>query len=234
MTRAQRRAGLLLRPGRIGSGRHVSRPTGGSRAGYRPVGGALIYGALLLFLFFISNQADGVFSRRCVSGGARGMGGRGFRGAHHLSVHRLSRRAAGARCRGRQIANPASRRFGMNLGMLIFGWILVGSALRARQSGAGRSSMNVICAFGMRRAASRNGLMSMMMIGLIVLLCSLPEQSRSWMRPLMVGNSLVGLLIARTLAENIYSGGALPTRTRDERHRGSQPDPRTFASSAAN
>jgi hypothetical protein len=42
------------------------------------------------------------------------------------------------------------------------------------------------------------------MIGLIVLLCSLPEQSRSWMRPLLVGNTLVGLLIARALAENIY------------------------------
>ena len=42
------------------------------------------------------------------------------------------------------------------------------------------------------------------MMGFVVLLAFLPELSRSWMRPLIVGIALVGLLIARALAENIH------------------------------
>jgi hypothetical protein len=43
------------------------------------------------------------------------------------------------------------------------------------------------------------------MIGLVVMLATMPEHARGWMRPLIVGNALIGLLIARQLAESIYT-----------------------------
>ena len=43
---------------------------------------------------------------------------------------------------------------------------------------------------------------------------ALPERPDTWLRPLIAANVLVGLLIAKTLAENVYTVLALPSRTR--------------------
>jgi hypothetical protein len=47
--------------------------------------------------------------------------------------------------------------------------------------------------------------MSMLIIGLIVLLAWSPETAQRWMRPLIIGNALIGLLIVKTLSENVYA-----------------------------
>ena len=49
------------------------------------------------------------------------------------------------------------------------------------------------------------GFMASVMIGLVVLLALLPDESRAWMRPAIVGSVLIGLLIVNTLAESIYT-----------------------------
>jgi hypothetical protein len=58
-----------------------------------------------------------------------------------------------------------------------------------------------------QRAASRAGssLMSVIIIGLISALALQPERLGPWLRPLIVANALVGLLIANTLTENVYA-----------------------------
>ena len=43
--------------------------------------------------------------------------------------------------------------------------------------------------------------MAVLIIGLISALATLPELFSPWLRPLSVANALVGLLIAKTLAE---------------------------------
>jgi hypothetical protein len=58
-----------------------------------------------------------------------------------------------------------------------------------------------------QRAASRagSGIMSVAIIGLISALAIQPELLSPWLRPLIVANVLVGLLIANTLTENVYT-----------------------------
>ena len=43
------------------------------------------------------------------------------------------------------------------------------------------------------------------LVWLVVALVTLPEQSRTWLRPYIAANVLIALLIARTLLENIYT-----------------------------
>ena len=47
--------------------------------------------------------------------------------------------------------------------------------------------------------------MAVLIIGLIAALATQPERCAPWLRPLIVANVLVGLLVARALAENVYS-----------------------------
>ena len=58
-----------------------------------------------------------------------------------------------------------------------------------------------------QRAAGRAGsaLMSVLIIGMIFALVVQPERLVPWLRPLIVANVLVGLLIANTLTENVYA-----------------------------
>jgi hypothetical protein len=48
-----------------------------------------------------------------------------------------------------------------------------------------------------------DGTTTLSVIGLVVAPVSLPEYSRTWLRPLIVASVLMALLIARTLVENI-------------------------------
>jgi hypothetical protein len=203
MTRTQRRAGLLCVLTALGAAGMFLGPGRVLGLDVGAFGGALLYGALLLFLIFVAHQADGVFFEDAALAEREAWVDAVF--VALISCQFLGFLAAlpGLGPLADQISNPVSRRFGMNLGMFMFGWILAGSVLRAHNREPVTLDERDL---RIRHAAGRfaNGLMSTMMIGLIVLLCSLPEQSRSWMRPLLVGNTLVGLLIARALAENIY------------------------------
>jgi hypothetical protein len=58
-----------------------------------------------------------------------------------------------------------------------------------------------------QHAAERvaSGLMAMQMLGLVAALAVAPQLFSTWMRPLIVGNVLIGLLIAKTLTQNVYT-----------------------------
>jgi cytochrome b561 len=98
----------------------------------------------------------------------------------HLSKHSEEALPAEAD----QLSNSASRPFGVNLGMLIVGWIVVSGVLRSGNRDAVELDERDL---RMQRAASRAG------SGLMTLL--------------IVANVLVGLLIANTLVENLYIVG---------------------------
>jgi hypothetical protein len=57
-----------------------------------------------------------------------------------------------------------------------------------------------------QHAAGRvgSGLMAMLIIGLVAALALRPDYLAPWLRPLIVANALVGLLIAKTLTENVW------------------------------
>jgi hypothetical protein len=46
---------------------------------------------------------------------------------------------------------------------------------------------------------------SLLIVWLVVTLVTLPEHSRTWLRPLAAANVLIALLIARKLVANIYA-----------------------------
>jgi hypothetical protein len=58
-----------------------------------------------------------------------------------------------------------------------------------------------------QHAADRmaNGLMATLMLAAVVALATAPQIFAGWMRPLIVANLLIGLLIAKTLTENVYT-----------------------------
>lgn len=103
-----------------------------------------------------------------------------------------------------RIVNPASRRFAINLGLLLSGWIVVSGLLRAQNAEAvelDERDLRIEHAAG--RVAS--GLMAAMMVGLVVVLASFPDPLRPMMRPLIVASALIGLLLASAIAQNLYS-----------------------------
>ena len=58
-----------------------------------------------------------------------------------------------------------------------------------------------------QHAADRagSGLMALLIVALIAALATQPELLAPWLRPLIVANALIGLLIAKTLTENVYT-----------------------------
>jgi hypothetical protein len=46
--------------------------------------------------------------------------------------------------------------------------------------------------------------MTVLMLGMVVALAIAPQKLGAWMRPQIVANLLIGLLIANTLTENVY------------------------------
>ena len=102
-----------------------------------------------------------------------------------------------------QISNSASRPLAVNLGMLIFGWIVFAGVVRSGNREAVELDERDL---RIQHAAIRagRGLMAVSIIGLIAALAIRPEVLAPWLRPLIVANVLVGLLIAGTLTENVY------------------------------
>ena len=111
-----------------------------------------------------------------------------------------------------ELANSASRPFAFHLGMLIVGWIVLNGVVRSGyREGVALDERDLRIA----RAASRagSGVMTALMVGLIVALATISGLLVPWLRPLIVANVLIGLLIANALTESAY----LVVRYRRER-----------------
>ena len=167
------------------------------------IASAVLYAALWMLAIHVAKHSEAAFPEHVSPAERQAWVAVVF--VSLIACHYLNFLAAlpGLGAEADRISNPASRSFGINLGMLIFGWVVASGALRAQKSEPVELDERDL---RIQHVAGRfaHGLMAMMMLGLIALLALLPDQSRTWMRPLVVGNVLLGLLLARTLAENIH------------------------------
>jgi hypothetical protein len=103
-----------------------------------------------------------------------------------------------------QIWNSASRPFSWNLGLLLVGWIVVASVVRGRnRETVGLDERDLRIQHAADRAGS--GLTALLIVAMISALATQPELLAPWLRPLIVANALIGLLMAKTLTENVFT-----------------------------
>jgi hypothetical protein len=103
-----------------------------------------------------------------------------------------------------RVRNSATRPLWTHVGVLAVGWAVVSSMVR-KQEGASVALDERDLRIAHTGARFADGTMTLLIICLVVALVVMPEYSRTWLRPLIVANVLIALLIARGLAENIYT-----------------------------
>jgi len=168
-----------------------------------PVGSAVLYAALWLFAIHLSKHSEAAFPIDAPLAERQAWVSVVF--VTLIAFHWLNFVTAlpGLGAQADQISNPASRAFGVNLGMLMFGWVVVSGIVRAGNREAVQLDERDL---RIQHAADRagSGLSAMLIVGLISALTTQPALLTPWLRPLIVANALVGLLIAKTLTENVY------------------------------
>jgi hypothetical protein len=168
-----------------------------------PIGSAVLYAALWLFVIHLSKHSEAAFPADAPLAERQAWVAVVF--VTLIALHWLNLVIAlpGLGAVADQISNPASRPFAVNLGMLIFGWIVVAGVVRSGNREAVELDERDL---RIQHAANRagSGLMAVLIIGLIAALATQPELLAPWLRPLIIANALVGLLIAGTLTENVY------------------------------
>jgi len=168
-----------------------------------PVGAAVLYAALWLFVIHLSKQAGEAFPVDAPLAERQAWVAVAFVSliAFHWLNFLLMLPDLGVAAD--QISNPASRRFGINFGMTIFAWIVVSGVVRSgNQESVDLDERDLRIQHAANRAGS--GLMAVLIIGSITALAMQPEVFAPWLRPLSVANALAGLLIAKTLMESVY------------------------------
>ena len=203
MTALHRRTQILLSLAALGAIGMFFGPDGWFGIDVGPVGAAVLYAAIWLFVIQLSRSSVGIFPEDASPAERQGWVALVF--VLLIAIHFLHFVAAlptlGAVAD--QISNPASRRFGMNLGMVLVAWIVVRGILRAQNTeGIEADERDLRIQHSAQRAAS--GVIFAIIIGLVALLATFPGNAQAWMRPLIVGNVLLGLLVAHTLTENVY------------------------------
>jgi peptidoglycan/LPS O-acetylase OafA/YrhL len=212
MTTLHRRSVFLLSLAALGAAGMFLGPDGWLGIDIGHVGSAVLYAALWLFVIHLSKHSEGAFPGDAPLAERQAWTSVVFIALiafHWVNfIVALGQLGAGAN----QISNPASRAFSVNLGMLIFGWVVVAGVLRSGNRETVELDERDL---RIQHAASRagSGLMAMLIIGLIAALATQPELLAPWLRPLIVANALIGLLIANTLTENVY----IVTRYRRQR-----------------
>jgi len=169
-----------------------------------PVGAAVLYGSLWLFVIHLSKHSEGVFPSDASLAERQAWVAVAF--VALITIHWLNFMAMlpGLGAAADQISNPASRRFGINFGMTIFAWIVIAGVVRSgnrEEVALDERDLRI------QHAAGRvgSGVMAVLIIGLISGLATQPELFSPWLRPLSVANALVGLLIVKTLTETVYT-----------------------------
>jgi uncharacterized membrane protein len=169
-----------------------------------PVGSAVLYAALWLFVVHLSKHSEAAFPADASLAERQAWVATAFVSLIYFHWLTFMTMLPDLGAAADAISNPASRRFGIQVGMLIFAWIVVAGVVRSGNREAVELDERDL---RVRHAASRagSGILAVSIIGLICALMMLPESMSRWLRPLIVANALVGLLIAKTLTENVYA-----------------------------
>lgn len=97
-----------------------------------------------------------------------------------------------------------SRQLGWNLSVLLIAWIVVSRALGTREQGAvGLDERDL----RIRHAATRFGDLALTVTvaaGVVVLASTPAERLEWWLMPLIAAQLLIGVLVAKALAENLW------------------------------
>jgi hypothetical protein len=202
MTRIQRRTQVLLALAALGAAGMFLLPDGWLGIDLGPVGAAVLYGAMWLFVVHLAQSAGEVFPEHWSPAEKQSWVALVFVALITLHVANMLLALPALGAAADQARNPATRALWSNLGMLIFGWIVIGTQLRRQHPGAVMVDERDL-RIQHRAARVADGAMTLLIVWAIVAIFFLPEQSRNWLRPMIVANALIALLIVRTLVENI-------------------------------
>jgi len=204
MFRIQRRVQALLAVAALGAAGMFLGGEGWLGIDFGPVGAAVLYAALWVFVVHLAKYGGEVFPEEWSPAEKQAWVALVF--VALIGFHMLNLLAALPELgtEADRLRNSATRPLWTNFGLLIFGWIVVASILRKQDGGnVGLDERDLRIAHRASRFA--DGAMVLLIIWLVVTLVALPEYSRTWLRPLIAANVLISLLIARALADNIYT-----------------------------
>ena len=204
MTRIQRRVQVLLALAALGAAGMFLGGEGWLGIDFGPVGASVLYGALWVLVIHLARYAGQVFPEEWSPAEKQAWVALVFVALVSFNMINLLAALPSLGAAADQLRNSATRALWTNLGMLILGWIVVSGILRKQDAGSvERDERDLRIAH--RAARIADGVMTLFIILLVVALAALPEQSRTWLRPLIAANVLIALLVVRTLVENIYT-----------------------------
>ena len=203
MTKALRRTQVLLAVAALGAAGMFLGPDGWHGIDIGPVASAVLYAALWLFLVHLAKFSGEVFPEQWSQAEKQAWVATVFLALVSFHVANLLIALPDLGAEADQLRNSATRPLWLNLGMLIFGWIVIGSAVRRQDAGTVQLDERDL-RVAHRASRFANAMLALLIVWLVVAL-TLPEQSRTWLRPYIAANVLIALLIARTLLENIYT-----------------------------
>jgi len=204
MTKALRRTQVLLAVAALGAAGMFLGPDGWHGIDIGPVASAVLYAALWLFLVHLAKFSGEVFPEQWSQAEKQAWVATIFLALVSFHVANLLIALPDLGAEADQLRNSATRPLWLNLGMLIFGWIVIGSAVRRQDAGTVQLDERDL-RVAHRASRFANAMLALLIVWLVVALVTLPEQSRTWLRPYIAANVLIALLIARTLLENIYT-----------------------------
>lgn len=204
MTRIQRRVQVLLALAALGAAGMFLGGEGWLGIDLGVLGASVLYGALWVLVIHLARYAGQVFPEEWSPAEKQAWVALVFVALVSFNMINLLAALPSLGAAADQLRNSATRALWTNLGMLIVGWIVVSGILRKQDAGGvERDERDLRIAHQASRIA--DGVMTLFIIGLVVVLVALPEQSGTWLRPLIAANVLIALLIARTLVGNIYT-----------------------------
>jgi uncharacterized membrane protein len=204
MTRIQRRVQALLALAALGAAGMFLGGEGWLGIDFGPVGATVLYGGLWVIVFYLARYAGQVFPEEWSPAEKQAWVALVFVALVSFNMINLLAALPALGAAADQLRNSATRPLWTNLGILMAGWIVIAGIIRKQDDGGvERDERDLRIAHQAARIA--DGVMTFFIICLVVVLVALPEQSRTWLRPLIVANALIALLIARTLVENIYT-----------------------------
>ena len=204
MTRIQRRVQVLLALAALGVAGMFLGGEGWLGIDLGPVGASVLYAALWVFVIHLARYAGQVFPEAWSPAEKQAWVALVFVALVSFNMSNLLAALPGLGAAADELRNSATRPLWTNLGILMVGWIVVAGMLRKQDAGGvERDERDLRIAHKAARIA--DGVMTLFIICLVVVLIALPEQSRTWLRPLVAANVLIALLIARTLVENVYT-----------------------------
>jgi hypothetical protein len=204
VTRIQRRTQVLLAMAVLGAAGMFLGGDDWFGIDLGPVGASILYVAMWLFVAHVAFYSGQAFPESWAPAEKQAWVALMFVALVSFNVLNLLEALPDLGAAADEMYNHASKRLWINLGLLMVAWIVIASVL-ARQDGDGAQQDERDLRIAHKAARAANGAMTLLIIALVVALVALPEQSRTWLRPLIAANVLIALLIARTLVENIFT-----------------------------